>query len=109
MEVLAAKLGTTVEYLWGVMLSQAPVAAMNNLIFIVTTTVLTWLCVRRHKKLIEPIDEYRNGYDEVANVTLMICWLVVCAVGVIASLFLIPATVTALVNPEYWALKQILN
>jgi hypothetical protein len=113
---LAEKLGTTAEYLWGVLLRQAPITGATDLLVMVAwiTAVVGWArFVRRNTASPAPTveDRYpRAAWDDDAVVCL--AWFSVVVIAVIAALFIgssLSITVAALVNPEYWALRQILK
>jgi len=100
---LAAKLGTTAEHLWGVLLRQAPISGATDLMqyaLLAVAVALWWKWVKATKKR----GQYR---DEAA-------WIPVGTVGVALAVmvgvafFSFPTTVAAFFNPEYWALKQVM-
>ena len=104
---LANKLGITAEYLWGVLVRQAPITGTISLV-----VMSGWVagCV-----LLVRFVQRTTGGDrtECAGDTGR-AWAWVGAIGVCAVVVLIvgfefsPA-VSAIVNPEYWALRQILK
>lgn len=99
-ETMAAKLGTTSEYLWGVLLKQAPISAAidaaGSLLLAAGCVWLARLCNRK-------VDS--EDWDAVAWIPV---GLVLFIFGTITfyALFEIP---TALLNPEYWALAKLLG
>lgn len=101
---LAQKLGTTAEYLWGVLIKQAPISGATDLICYVFLICACWLWARYVYKKTNSSEWYSEG--------AFCAWFSVGAI-VLLSAFLILAslstTVAAFVNPEYWALKQILK
>ena len=113
---LAAKLGTTAEYLWGVLLRQAPITGATDLIVMtswVTAVVLWARFVSRQTAKPAPTAEDRYpsaAWDDDLGVAL--AWASVVAIAAITALIIgssLSTTVAALVNPEYWALRQILK
>lgn len=94
---LALQLGTTAEYLWGVMVGQAHLHAIT---VIIICTVLSLACLTAY------IATLRQASDKEAKrfmgwatfILIVLIW--VCTLGDIVS---------ALYNPEYWALQQILG
>ncbi len=105
LQTLAVKLGTTAEYLWGVLLKQAPI---DGTIELIMYSILVWFNVRMarmvFRKTLSDKPEWKDSSSEIAFVLLaalvffsvIIVW---CdAAMIIASFF----------NPEYWALKQLL-
>ena len=99
---LAEKLGTTVEHLWGVLVKQAPISAGINIL-----TITVWIIVL----IIVGFYMRRKAVQwdkDIAPVLWGMFWAF--AAGAFAALCIIfGETVTALVNPEYWALKEILK
>ena len=111
---LAEKLGTTAEHLWGVLVKQAQInAAIDLLIMIVVLGIsLVWYRLVKSKTTKPPIsndDPY--PYAEWSDEFAIIAWTLLAIWGVgalIALLCTISTVATALMNPEYWAIKQIL-
>lgn len=110
---LASKLGTTTEYLWGVLLQQAPVAALTTLVqclLIVIFGVILW---KIHKRLLQnAIDGYECSYYEKYELSAqlpMTFGLIIFVVGVLDAFFSVDTIVNGFFNPEYWALQQVLK
>lgn len=99
---LAEKLGTTVEHLWEIMVRQAPIDAIPNWVgvfFFGTLAVLLANIIRRNWKAL---------WDDDGD--LLLTALVVGALICVALVAMNFADIaTALFNPEYWALKQLLK
>lgn len=114
---LAAELGTTVEYLWGVLIVQAKVSAITNIGFVVFTIIFTLILYRVHlyfskvKVWGDDTKYTKSGYSHYEGIILVPMGLMVFLnfVLLITSISLIPDIVTTLVNPEYWALEQVLK
>ena len=104
---LAAKLGTTAEYLWAVLVKQAPLSGALDLALIAAWVgVCVWLVrfVRRKTAGDQP------AWSDEAFV--FFAWGgvgVVCCLTALIGGLTIGGAVTAIVNPEYWALRQILK
>ena len=102
LEVLAAKLGTTSEYVWGILLTQAKVYAITQSVLLLTFGVLLlWLffAVKKNTK------EWGMFDSDTA-------WAVVLVLSisfVVWSIFAMESILIAILNPEYWALSQILK
>lgn len=104
-EQIAAKLGTTSEYLWQVLLGQARVAAAIDMVEIVLMVALITLFVRwcgRHIEEIEEDDNVFLGLAVIFGGILSLVMIFFCFMN-------IREIVTAYFNPEYWALKEILK
>lgn len=110
-EKLAAKLGTTAEYLWGVLIKQAAVNALNNVIFIVFVILFGFILFRLHKKFLKEDKNNDSIYDEFEGAAIipMVLGCVAFLVMFFCGIACIGDTITSLVNPEYWALQQILT
>ena len=112
---LAQKLGTTAEYLWGVLLKQAPITGAIDLVVMAAwiAAAVWWLrLVQRNTSKPTastenkcPRAEWEDEGAVFAWGSVVICWVLVgLCVGPKLS-----STAAALLNPEYWALKQILK
>ena len=114
LQQLAAKLGTTTEYLWGILLRQAPIDATINLIQSLLILVYCFFIYKKHKSLSE-VKDY-NGYKERGydhyNDNVSILMIIGCVVGIIllfAMFFTVDNVINGYFNPEYWSLNKILN
>lgn len=114
-EQLAQKLGTTSEYLWSVLLKQAPIEATITLIqtgLVALFGLVLW-CV--HKKLSNTIvdNDYGKGnmYDkyELSAGVPMLLGLVIFVILSITAFFCFGEIINGYFNPEYWAFDHILR
>lgn len=111
LEILAKQLGTTVEFLWGVLLKQAKVESMLALVaiivsslFVIIALALLWYGYKIHKSNIgvstfertDPFGWFMGG--------IVISLFSLIAIGVNTYNYII-----ATYNPEYWALNEILK
>jgi len=105
-EELAAKLGTTAEHLWGVLVRQAPITATIDLVQLVGMWVLVFLLAKYAVKKWQDADtEDCEGRAMFATIATGICTLVA-----IIAFFTAPESIVAgFFNPEYWALRQIIK
>lgn len=109
-EQLATKLGTTSEYLWGVLLKQAQVQVISDIVFIVIVSILiiilwkVYLYAARNGAYSEATTEmtFVYGFPTILAAIALFCM----SVAALHDLFQLP---TLILNPEYWALKEILN
>lgn len=114
---LAEKLGTTAEYLWGVLVRQAPIAAgieAVSCLLQIAVLVFWTRFVYLKTKLKKDADSmsYCRGDAEWENegaffgwFSVVLLWLIVfCVVGSSVT-----TIVSGFFNPEYWALRQILK
>ena len=112
-EGLAQKLETTSEYLWGVLIKQAPIEACINIGYIVFVVGMGCVLWKIHLKLLRkpPGDRYDTYYEKHDGVSAII--LGVITIGWLICFFvtmcLIGNIITGFYNPEYWALDKVLN
>jgi len=110
LQALAAKLGTTAEYLWTVLVRQARLSLIADLILIGCLTVALAAIFRQMRLLRARFTEMmqRNQDPMIEYFAAFGLWLLIVAcVGI--GLSLIPDLMTKIFNPEYWALQQILE
>ena len=113
---LANKLGTTAEYLWGVLLKQAPITGTIDLLLLVILVVCTVTWCRTVYRKTRKVEFKGDGYtykgaewsdDEALFGALS------ALITVVITTFLVTVnlagTLSALLNPEYWALMQVLK
>jgi hypothetical protein len=112
---LAAKLGTTAEYLWGVLLKQAPLTGAIDLLLTATWVIgaVMW-CRFVVRKTTKPkaTEDDRYPHADLDAEPAFFAWLSAVLVALLAGLVVssgLATTMAALLNPEYWALKQILK
>ena len=114
---LATKLGTTAEYLWGVLLKQAPITGAVDLLVCAAwvAAVAAWARFVRRKTAV-PASTEDERYPRCAEwhdeAGVGLAWASVLVVACITALAVgseLSTIVAALANPEYWALRQILK
>lgn len=111
---LAQKLGTTAEYLWSVLLKQAPIDSTVSLIQTICVMLFGFTLWKIHKRLLkkESTDRHAdNGYDKYEDFAIipMIIGTIVFVILFIISFCCIGDIVNGYFNPEYWALERILH
>lgn len=106
-EKLAEKLGTTAEHLWAVLVRQAPISSATDAIALsIAAAVMVWgyWLVREKTK------DDGDWNDQCGSIALP--WII-WGVGTLAILLLMcckcSGIVAGFLNPEYWALKEILS
>jgi transcriptional regulator with XRE-family HTH domain len=108
LERLAEKLGVTTQYLWDILLKQAPISAATNIFLglVLGVIMYSWFkaTVFFHRKIVD--DPY---WDDINYLWIAAVWTVLLAVAGYFLFYIIPDTIYALVHPEYWALKQIFH
>ena len=106
LEQLAKSLNVTTEYLWSALLKQAfidgVVSVVQCILIIISNFVLVW-----GYKRVYSLVEY-SDWDEINY-----CWILTLAVVVIildlVAFFSFDTMLASFLNPEYWALEEILS
>lgn len=113
-EEMAHKLGTTTEYLWGILIKQATVQAYMGLFFILLIAIFNYVLYKVHKRLMEIKDygDYKKSgysyYGDNAKIPMGIALVIHCLL-IIGALCSIETVINGFFNPEYWALDKVLN
>ena len=107
-EELASKLGTTAEHLWGVLVRQAPISGVCDALAIVAWIIgLAWALRLVRSKTKEPEDGYAEWTGEGAFFAWLV-WGLTAAFAMLVAGANLGCIVASIVNPEYWALKQVM-
>lgn len=101
LESLAAKLGTTSEMLWGVLVKQAPISASMDILVAFILAFLMGSTFGLSKAFREKDAEFAVTCM-VAGVALTVLFTIYCSCT-------LGSTAAGFLNPEYWALKELLN
>jgi len=108
---LSEKLGTTVTHLWSVLVQQAFIEGIVRLmvvVILITVSIVTFIFLYK-KTTVNPNNEPK--YPECEDDDTYVPWgvWIVCNIFLFTIVFVnLHIAITALINPEYWALKQIL-
>jgi len=111
-EQLAQKLGTTTEYLWTVLLKQAPISAMIDLMYLFIVTIMGIGLYKLHKYFTKETGERKESlYEDNSELVIpvMVVLIVIWVICFIACFFSIGNIISGFFNPEYWALEKVLN
>jgi hypothetical protein len=109
---LADKLGTTGEHLWGVMVRQALISGLTSIVVCVALVTVLYFAVTYFQRKTTPQgdEEYAawgGAFDDKRD--LFILFLALLGAATAVTVILSAENIaTALLNPEYWALKQLL-
>ena len=106
-DVLAVKLGVTGQYLWGVLVKQAEVEAIEDILSALLFGVLAGIGLYIIKKMIKIWQS--DEYDEVGIMLGSIACFIAVVVGLIGFVCCMISSITPIMNPEFFALRQILN
>ena len=112
---LAEKLGTTADHLWGVLCRQATISGVTNLLVIGVWAILL-VCAFKfvQRKTTTPLKTEEDRYPraEWNEEGKAVAWVVFGAATIITVLTAgcnLEYIIGSLLNPEYWALKQIVH
>ncbi len=119
-DALAVKLGVTAQYLWGVLVKQAGVEAVKDLVwagfFTVGTAALLYTAYkflpRTWKRKEGKYGEQDYVYDwDQRDAAGCVGWtaLVLGIICVIPALIFAGSAFTPLMNPEYWAFQEVMG
>ena len=111
LEDLARSLGTTAEYLWEIMVRQAPINSFINLLLLIFSIGLGYVLIQLHIEFSKEDEAGFNSYENKEDVLriMMLLGFTVWLGVFMYSIFSIGSTINGFVNPEYWALNEILN
>ena len=115
-DALAANLGVAAEHVYGALLKQAMVSGVRSLVFIVICLAVVYMVLRLLNRIITDVKEGNNDSIFVDGWGISPAGIIASFAGGIAMFILfiviladISNATTALLNPEYWALKEILG
>lgn len=111
-EKLATKLGTTSEYLWGLLIKQAPISATINLVYFIFVIITGVLLYKLHKYFSKEDSRGRTIYDDGDNMLVivpMVIGVTLWTIFALVSFFSLGDVFNGFANPEYWALKEVLD
>ena len=111
LEKLAENLGTTTEYLWGILMKQAMISAISDLIFMAIVAVAGYYAFKAHVYMSGKEEgEYDNRYEDnlalAIGVVVIIGAVFICSIGAISS---IPNIINGFFHPEFWAFDYIMD
>jgi cbb3-type cytochrome oxidase subunit 3 len=104
LQQLAQKLGTTTTYLWKILVQQALISSIADVVLILLLIPCWIFMYKMHRKLVE-----EDNYEEVAPGISMLLGGIALIIVTIMSIFKLPLTIAGFVNPEYWALYKIIE
>ena len=108
LQTLADKLGTTSQYLWGVLIKQAPISGTIVLVEYLMTILVLVAIWKFRVPLNKWFREGASDYDFLFFIGSIICG-VIAVFWFVACIVMFEGMVTAFLNPEYWALDHILS
>lgn len=131
---LAEKLGVTAEHLWGVLVKQALISGLCGLVgFIASVGALWWAAAWIRSKTSVARNEDRWGppapegwgkrhaaagpqpcdagpeWGTGGAIVAWVVWGLMAFLTLLEAENALPLAISAFVNPEYWALQQVLH
>lgn len=111
LKLLAAKLGTTADFLWDVLIRQAYIEGITSIIIASVPFILLIFYMIFVKWFFKNVERLEDDHENI----WCACWITSVVLGaalmvtIALSICQIKHIVTVFLNPEYWALEQILN
>lgn len=106
---IAESLQVGAEHVYTVLIKQQLVSSVTNLTLIVLFVFVTWVCFRSWRAATKQLD--KNYEEGIEVLQIVFCILAVCF-GLFAVMYLAVTAenmVTGFINPEYGAIKEILD
>lgn len=111
LQSLSEKLGTTTEYLWTILISQAKYEAITSVIQMSFMVAIIYFTIKLHIRFSKE-DDRGNTMYYYKDEALIIPMIIASISSVIMIVFFLNGfndLIASILNPEYWALKQVLN
>lgn len=114
-DAIAANLGVAAEHVYGALLKQAMVSGLRSVVYIIICLAVSYAIIKVLKRVYSDVKEDEEGlFVDSYGVTLGgVFALIFGGIALVIMFFVIMADIsnasTALLNPEYWALKEILD
>jgi hypothetical protein len=109
-EVLAQKLGVAAEHLYGVLVRQAKVEGIIGLILYgVLIPALLFVSYKVVSMAIKKWDDIYEADLEMPTILGIIFLLAITVIITICGFMDIPGDIGRLINPEYYAIKELLD
>lgn len=108
---LAAKLGTTTEYLWTILVNQAKYDIIVSVIQMALMFAVVYWTIKLHLRFSKKDEDGDTLYWKKEEV-LVIPMVFAGIASVLCIVFFLDGfndLISAIFNPEYWALKRIFN
>jgi hypothetical protein len=109
---LAEKLSTTADKVWAMQLLQAKITMVSMLLRYSLNIALiygTYIGVKKFTKWHSESGNYDNDGLRFIAVACVVAWIAVLVVETLCNISGIETLVTVIVNPEYYAIKELLR
>ena len=114
-DAIAANLGVAAEHVYGALLKQAMVSGLRSVVYIIICLAVSYLIIKMFKRIYSDVKEGEEGiFVDSYGVSIGgVIALIFGGIAIVIMFFAIMSDIsnatTALLNPEYWALKEILD
>lgn len=108
-EQLAAKLGTTSEYLWQILVNQAFISGIVVICYFVIVLIAGFILLKAHKHFSNRENEFSYHEKDEALIVPMVIGTLMWGICFFIVSFSMENAIYGIVNPEYWALHHILE
>lgn len=105
-ENLAKELNTTAEYLWSILLKQAPISAGVQLVQTLIIAIFGICLFKVYKRVSAKTSNY---YDSDTIVIIIATAGIIWIIFALIALFSIENMINGFFNPEYWALNKLMK
>ena len=103
---LAAKLGVAAEHVYGVLIKQAMI---NGATKIVAGSLLLIIAIVASVIIMRTIKRSDTDYWDEEWAAVVVAAIVLVVAPLVVSYFVMASGITAVINPEYYAIKEILD
>jgi hypothetical protein len=113
-DAIAAKLGVAAEHVYGILVRQQYVEGITTILGSLIFVAVTFFISRKVTELTRNMREeakkksYTDVSDDMVVVACVLGWIVFF-LSLIFAAFAIPDSIAQLVNPEYYAVKEIFD
>jgi uncharacterized protein YqhQ len=113
-DALAQKLGVAAEHVYITLIRQQYVEGITSIIACLFAIGVTFYIAKKTTELTKNKREaakekwITSMSEDLAPVAVAVTW-VLFFISLIVTMFVIPGSVSQLINPEYYAIKEILN
>lgn len=114
-DAIAANLGVAAEHVYGALLKQAMVSGLRSVVYILICLAVSYVIIKMLKTVYSDIKAGEESLfvDDFGISLAGVFAVIFGGIAIIIMFFAIMSDIsnatTALLNPEYWALKEILD
>lgn len=114
-DAIAANLGVAAEHVYGALLKQAMVSGLRSVVYIIICLAVSYVIIKMLKTVYSDVKaEEESLFVDDFGISLAGVFAVTFGgIAIVIMFFAIMSDInnatTALLNPEYWALKEILD